>query len=69
MATAIITIDGDAAAVERVQAALENFALVSPNWSGATFEIERGDFTAVDYSGPNYGEELMPVIYAAIDAA
>ncbi len=68
MATAKITIDGDAAAVERVQAALENFALASPNWNGATFEVERGDYTGVDYSGPNHAEELMPVIYEAIDA-
>ncbi len=69
MATAIITVDADKAAAARVQAALDQLADTSANWNGATFRVEQGDFTGVDYSGPNHAEELMPVIYAAIDAA
>ena len=69
MTTAIITVDADKAAATRVQAALDQFAKTNPNWSGATFQVERGEFTAVDYHGHNHAEELMPIIYRAIDAA
>jgi FKBP-type peptidyl-prolyl cis-trans isomerase (trigger factor) len=68
-ATATVTIEYEAtyAAVARVQEALDNLAATEARWNGATFEVKRGDFTHVDYSGPNHAEALMPVIYRAID--
>lgn len=69
MTTATITIsyDSPAGAIDRVKDALDKFAQQNPNWNGAGFEVTRGDFVGVDYSGPNHSEELMPVIYRAID--
>lgn len=70
MTTATITIsrdDAPAGAVDRVKEALRLLVQQNPNWNGATFDVEHGDFTSVEYSGTNHGEELMPVIYRAID--
>ncbi len=48
MATVIqIAHDIDVAAVARVEALLEETTMRNPNWNGASFAIERDDYTCV----------------------
>lgn len=47
MTTVQIAHEVDDAAVERVRALLDDAALRDPNWNGATFRVERADFTCI----------------------
>lgn len=35
------------AAVERVRTLLDGVAMINPDWNGADFQIESGDFTCI----------------------
>lgn len=48
MTTVTLAIDESDAAVARVRALLDRTAMRDPSWNGASFVIERGDWTSID---------------------
>lgn len=52
--------------VAEIQALLDEVALRDPNWNGANFVIERGDYTEVDDKDEYAAAELYNQIVAVI---
>ena len=52
--------------VAEIQALLDEVALRDPNWNGANFVIERGDYTEVDDKDEYVAAELYNQIVAVI---
>ena len=48
MTTVTIAYEVSAAAVDKIESLLDNEADFNPNFNGAVFSIERGDFTCID---------------------
>ncbi|XYQ55705.1 hypothetical protein ACS91J_04575 [Pectobacterium carotovorum] len=66
MTTVTIAYEVSDAAVEKIEALLDNETTFNPNFAGEVFSIERGDFTCIDADDYEY-VGLLNAIFDIID--
>lgn len=67
MTTIQLSYDTPAAAVARVEAMLNDVALRDPNWNGADFRVERGDYTCIVDDDSYQAAALLRSVFETID--
>lgn len=67
MTTIQIAHEVPAAAVAKIEALLDEAALLDPNWNGEKFSIERDDYTCIPDDNSPEAVSLLREIFGIID--